>query len=178
MRSVSAGFIVLFYLISGVSGQVVRSGCEFDYPPFCFADDSGEADGFSVELFTEAVDAMGRDVSFAMGTWNEVRGWLESGTVDALPLVGRTPEREDIFDFTFPYMTLHGAVVVRADCDSIFSAEDLSGLTVGVMEGDNAEEYLRRSGLDIEVVTEPTFVEATGLSEKQFPGEWVLTIPI
>lgn len=160
MRSVPAGFIFLFFLISGVSGQVVRSGCEVDYPPFCFADDSGEAAGFSVELFTKALDAMGRDVSFEMGTWKEVRGWLESGSVDALPLVGRTPEREDIFDFTFPYMTLHGAAVVRADCDSILSAEDLSGLAVGVMEGDNAEEYLRRSGLDIEIVAEPTFVEA------------------
>ena len=160
MRNIPAVCMLLFFLLSGVSGQVVRSGCEFDYPPFCFADDSGAAAGFSVELFTEALDAMGLDVSFEMGTWNEVKGWLESGSVDALPLVGRTPEREDVFDFTFPYMTLHGAVVVRADCDSILSAEDLSGLAVGVMRGDNAEEYLRRTDLDVAIVTEPTFLEA------------------
>ncbi|OPL19072.1 MAG: hypothetical protein AVO35_12400 [Candidatus Aegiribacteria sp. MLS_C] len=160
MRFVPILCILLFLIPSGLSGQAVHSGCEVDYPPFCFADDSGEAAGFSVELLTETLGAMGRDVVFETGTWTEVKGWLESGSVDALPLVGRTPEREDIFDFTFPYMTLHGAVVVRADCDSILSAEDLSGLVVGVMEGDNAEEYLRGSDLDVEIVTEPTFLGA------------------
>ncbi len=145
------------------ASPVVLSGCEVDYPPFCFADDSGSAAGFSVELLRAALGAMGRDVSFGVGPWASVKGWLEEGLVECLPLVGRTPEREALFDFTFPYMSLHGAVVVRSDCDSIRSVEDLSGLVVGVMEGDNAEEFLLRGDYGVTLVSTASFAEALSM---------------
>ncbi len=138
-------------------GQALRSAAELDYPPFSLVDDAGAAGGFSVELMRAALAAMGRDVSFRTGPWNEVRGWLERGEVDALPLVGRTPEREGLFDFTVPYMTLHGAIVVRQDELAIRDLNDLKGRRVAVMAGDNAEEFLRRQALEIDIRTTPTF---------------------
>lgn len=87
---------------------------------------------------------MGRDVVFRTGPWTEVRSWLENGDIQALLLVGRTPEREAIFDFTFPCMSLHGAIVVRSETTDIESMSDLRGREVAVMNGDNAEEFLRR----------------------------------
>jgi ABC-type amino acid transport substrate-binding protein/signal transduction histidine kinase/CheY-like chemotaxis protein len=146
-----------------LASPVVLSGCEVDYPPFCFVDESGAAAGFSVELLRAALGAMGRDVSFGVGQWASVKEWLEDGTVECLPLVGRTPEREALFDFTFPYMSLHGAVVVRSDCDSIRSIEDLSGLVVGVMTGDNAEEFLLRGDYGVTLVSTPSFETALQL---------------
>jgi hypothetical protein len=56
---------------------------------------AGRADGFSVELLRAALAAMGREVTFRTGPWGEVKGWLEKGEVQVLPLVGRTPEREE-----------------------------------------------------------------------------------
>jgi len=103
---------------------------------------------------------MGRDVTFRTGPWAEVRGWLERGEVQALPLVGRTPEREFLFDFTFPYMSLHGAIVVRQDAKNIQNLNDLRGGAVAVMKGDNAEEFLRREERGIHIHTLPTFEEA------------------
>ena len=94
---------------------VISSGAEIDYPPFSIVDENGEAGGFSVELMRAALAAMGRGVAFRTGPWNEVRGWLERGEIEALPVVGRTPEREALFDFTVPYMSLHGAIVVRSE---------------------------------------------------------------
>ena len=73
----------------------ILSASEIDYPPFCLVDADGQATGFSVELLRAALAAMGRDVTFTTGEWADVRGWLESGVVEVLPLVGRTPERED-----------------------------------------------------------------------------------
>ena len=130
---------------------VILSGCEIDYPPFCIVDESGRVDGFSVELLRAALSAMNREVSFRTGTWAEVRGWLERGEVEALPLVGRTPERELLFDFTVPYMTLHGAIVVRKGVTHIHDLSDLRGSRVAVMKGDNAEEFLRREERGIEI---------------------------
>ena len=139
------------------ANDVIRSGAEIDYPPFSVVDDNGEAGGFSVELLRAALGAMGREVAYRIGPWNEVRGLLERGEIDALPLVGRTPEREALFDFTVPYMSLHGAIVVRSDETGVRSLSDLRGRRVAVMQGDNTEEFLRREQRDFEIHTTPTF---------------------
>lgn len=129
----------------------IRSGAEVDYPPFSIVDAGGRAGGFSVELLQAALAAMNRQVTFRTGVWAEVRGWLEKGEIDALPLVGRTPEREAIYDFTFPYMSLHGAIVVREGIRGINGLEDLRGRKVAVMRGDNVEEFLRREDRGIHI---------------------------
>lgn len=137
--------------------QTIRSGAEVDYPPFNFVDEHGKANGFSVELMRAALAVMGRDVTFRTGPWADVRTWLERAEIDALPLVGRTPEREALFDFTVPYMSLHGAIVVRDNETGIRDLADLRGRNVAVMTGDNAEEFLRREDRGIEIHTRPTF---------------------
>ena len=142
------------------AGETIRSGAEIDYPPFSFVDENDKAHGFSVELMRAALAAMGREVTFRTGPWGEVRGWLERAEIDALPLVGRTPEREALFDFTVPYMSLHGAIVVRNNETGIRDLDDLRGRNVAVMKGDNAEEFLRREDRGIEIDTTPTFETA------------------
>ena len=141
----------------------VLAGCEIDYPPYCSVGPDGEAEGFSVELLRAALHAVGRDVAFKTGTWAEIKEDLAKGRLQALPLVGRTPEREALYDFTFPYLTMHGAIIVRSDNTSIHGPEDLRGKRVAVLKGDNAEEYLRRAGLGAIVVPLPSF--ATALRE-------------
>jgi len=138
----------------------ILSGCEVVYPPFCLVQEDGRADGFAVALMREALAKMGRTVEFRTGTWVEVRGRLERGEIHALPLVGRTPEREAVFDFTVPYLTLDGAIVVRQDMSGIHSLDDLRGKRVGVMRGDNAEEFLRRKDYGVALITTPTFSDA------------------
>ncbi|MFO7577210.1 MAG: transporter substrate-binding domain-containing protein, partial [Pelovirga sp.] len=153
--------LVLLFLPRAVAAAPpIRSAAEIDYPPFSVVSADGQVSGFSVELFRAALQAMERETSFRIGTWAEVRGLLEQGEVEALPLVGRTPEREELFDFTFPYMSLHGAIVVRADNHSIDDLEDLRGRRVAVMKGDNAEEFLRREDRGITLSTTTTFEEA------------------
>jgi len=138
----------------------IRSAAEIDYPPFSLVGDNGVPDGFSVELLRAALAAMDRKVTFRTGPWAEVRSWLERGEVQALPLVGRTPEREALFDFTVPYMTLHGAIVVPAEETGIRDLADLRGRSVAVMKGDNVEEFLRREDRGIDLRTSPTFEAA------------------
>lgn len=136
------------------------AGCEKDYPPFCVVHPDGRVDGFSVELLRTALSAMGREADFRTGPWAEVKSWLERGEVTVLPLVGRTPEREAAFDFTVPYLTMHGAIVVRAGTTGVREMADLRGRRVGTMRGDNAEEFLRREDRGLEILPFPSFVDA------------------
>ncbi|BCR02987.1 hypothetical protein DESUT3_00560 [Desulfuromonas versatilis] len=138
----------------------VVAGSEYDYPPFCIVTKEGQADGFSVELLRAALRAMGREVRFHLGPWSEVKQALAERRVQVLPLVGRTPEREQAFDFTFPYLTMHGTIVVRDEETGIRSLDDLAGKQVAVMAGDNAEEFLRRQPVPVSIVTTETFEDA------------------
>lgn len=141
-------------------GTVISSAAEFDYPPFSLVTETGEATGFSVELLRVVLKTMGYGVNFNVGPWSEVKQSLVEGRVQVLPLVGRTPEREEFFDFTFPYLKLHGALMVRDDQLGIQGLDDLKGRRVAVLKGDNAEEFLRRSNLGATIVTTDSFETA------------------
>lgn len=138
----------------------ILSACEVDYPPFCMVTTDGRADGFSVELLEAVAELTGHEVSFETGVWADVKSWLETGKVQALPLVGRTPEREAIFDFSIPYLILYGTLVIRNDSPELQTLADLKGRRVGVMKGDNAEEFLRRAPRDFTIITTATYDDA------------------
>ncbi len=138
----------------------VLSGCEPDYPPYCIATADGHADGFSVELLRAALKAVGRDVEFKTGPRQELKQSLADGRLQALPLMGRTSERDAVYDFTFPYLTLHGAIIVRQDCKNIHSIDDLKGKQVAVLRGDMAEEYLGQVQAGAVVVPSQSFEAA------------------
>ncbi len=153
-------FIIIALSVCAYGEEIITSAAEVDYPPFSMVDPDGNAYGFSVELLESALAAMNTDVTFKTDIWAKVKKMLETGEVQALPLVGRTPEREKMFDFTFPYMSLHGAIVVRDGTENITELNDLKGRKVAVMAGDNAEEFLRRETQGINIITTPTFQEA------------------
>jgi PAS domain S-box-containing protein len=161
------GFLSVLILVSrAVSLPVVSSGCEYDYPPFCIVNEDGSADGFAVELLRASLDAVGYDVTFRTGPWTEIKELLASGEIDALPLVGRTPEREAVYDFTFPYMSLYGAIVVQEQNETVSVMNDLRGKTVAVLAGDNAEEYIRRNEFGLNLITTSSYEDAlAGVSE-------------
>lgn len=131
---------------------------EPDYPPYCIIQ-NGKPSGFSVDLFLAAAKAVNLEVEIKIGIWEKIKDDLAKGRIDALPLVGKTPEREELYDFTLPYLSLHGAIFVRED-SKIKSINDLKDKEILVMKGDNAEEYIRRKNLTKHIFTTNTFQEA------------------
>jgi len=153
-----AGFCLLFSNLA--MADTVKSASELDYPPFSIVLDDGSASGFSVELMRESLRMMGHTVTYEVRPWAEIKHDLEQGDLEALPLVGRTPEREKAFDFTAPYLKLYGAVFVRDSESTIKNITDLSGRHVAVLKGDNAEEFLRRSNITDQIITTSSFEDA------------------
>jgi len=161
--------LFVLQIIAAEAALPVSSASEIDYPPYCLINEAGEAEGFSVELLRATLKEMGQEVAFSTGPWAKVKQALADGKIEVLPLVGRTPERENTFDFTFPYLTMHGTLVVRDDEEKITSPDDLKGKIVAVMRGDNAEEYARRSHLGARIISTSTFAEAlSGLSRGDY----------
>ena len=146
--------------VGASAAEPIRSASELDYPPYSVVSANGQADGFGVEMLRESLRVMGRTVSFEVGPWHRIKQDLADGRIQVLPLMARTEERQAQFDFTAPYLTLHGSVVVRKGDARIRSADDLRDKTVVVMKGDSSEEYVRRFGLSDRVATTDTLEEA------------------
>lgn len=140
--------------------DTLRIASEPDYPPYCIVNENGEADGFSVDLIKAAAAASGMEVQISIGLWDQIKTDLAVGKLDALPLVGRSPERNALFDFSMPYLSLQGAVFMRKSGPRAKSLDELRTMDVLVMKGDNAEEFVRREGFSGEIYTTHTFEDA------------------
>jgi signal transduction histidine kinase/ABC-type amino acid transport substrate-binding protein len=158
------GIVFIFLIIISssivVGDDVLKSASELDYPPLSIVTENGEADGFAVELLRAALNSVGKNVSFYVGPWSEIKEDLAEGRIDVLPVVGRTPEREPIYDFSVPYKTLYGSVFVRDSETSINSFDDLKDKEIILMKGDNAEEYVRRENLSDKIILTDSFDDA------------------
>ncbi|PLX48959.1 MAG: hypothetical protein C0613_08735 [Desulfobulbaceae bacterium] len=125
----------------------LQSASELDYPPFCLVREDGKADGFSVELLRAASHAMGREINFKVGPWHELKEELAAGTIDVLPLVSYNHVRDRIYDFSVPYLIMHGEIFVRTeDKTAIRGLADLRDKKIVVMKGDTAHEWALEQG--------------------------------
>lgn len=152
-------FVFCANLIFSEEQYILKSATEYNYPPFSVTD-GGIADGFSVELLKSVIKVVNLKIDFKIDKWDTIKNELKEGKLDVLPLVGRTPERENYFDFTFPYIILHGNIFVRKNSSNIKTENDLYGKKIFVMKGDNAHEYAVRKNLSAYITATETYDEA------------------
>ena len=146
--------------------RTLKSASELDYPPFSLVRPDGSADGFSVELLRETTHVVGLNVKIPVGPWHDIKQKLVDGALDVLPLVSYSPERDKVFDFTTPYLRMHGAIFVRKGEKSIQSKSDLKGKEILVMRGDTAHEYAVKENLTDKLILVNSFEEAMSLLSK------------
>lgn len=139
--------------------ETYKTASEYDYPPFAVVKD-GKADGFSVELLKAVAEETGIHLEFKVDDWETIKNELKSGKLDVLPLVAKTPERDEYYDFTVPYIVMHGNIFVRSDSKTIHSESDLFGKEIIVMAGDSAHEYAVRRGFTEKLVLTKSYGEA------------------
>ena len=143
--------------------QILQSASELDYPPFSIIKSDGTADGFSVELLKAVVKAVNLEVNISVGPWHKIKQQLSEGHLDVLPLVSYNTDRDKIFDFTAPYLQMHGTIFVRKEENSIHSEADLKDKEVLVMRGDTAHEYAVSTNLSPKLILTTSFEEAMKL---------------
>lgn len=124
-----------------------------EYPPINFEQD-GRIQGISVDLLVEMLALSGSGLTRDdIHLWPWARGYV---TIQRRPntmlfAMSRTPEREDLFRWVGPIMSLHMSLIGRASNDfQIHSIDDLnaSNLTVGVVNNDVAHQLLLEQGAD------------------------------
>ena len=144
LKPILAIAILVFACLSCIGGpDAVTMGTEGAYPPYNFINDSGEIDGFERELGDELCRRANLECVWATNEWDSIIPNLVSGDYDTI-LAGMsiTDERDEVIDFTQPYIPPSPSVYVA-----------LAGAGDGVVTGKVAAQvstvqagYLSQSG--------------------------------
>jgi polar amino acid transport system substrate-binding protein len=103
--------------------------------------------GFEVDLADALAGRMGRMPRFVQNQWDGLVPGLERGDYDAvINGLEITAERAEKIHFSNPYFYSTLTITRRIEDDRIQRAEDLRGLTVGVLRVTFAEKYVQSLG--------------------------------
>ncbi|KZL20653.1 putative amino-acid-binding protein YxeM precursor [Pseudovibrio axinellae] len=123
--------------------ETIRVGMSGGYFPFTFVKQD-VLQGFEVDVARAIVEQTGDDVEFVTMSFSGLIGALEAGRIDTVAnQITITPEREQKFTFSQPYVYDGAQVVVKAGNAEISGVEDLKGKSVAVNLGSNFEALLR-----------------------------------
>jgi PAS domain S-box-containing protein len=137
---------------AGADERGIAVGAETAFLPYSGLDTEGRSTGFAVELLDAAARVMDIPTQFHHGPWNQVWQDLQSGALDALPLVARLPEREGLVEFTRPHTYGYDAFFVRADHTALEQVEEARELNVIVLRSDASHQELLRRGFGPKLV--------------------------
>ena len=118
-------------------------GTNPEFPPFEYVGDSGEIEGFDVDLMNEVGKRLGYEVEFKSMEFKSLIGAMEAGSIDAVAAgMSVTDERKLAVDFSDTYFNASQYIIVNKGNEDIKKASDLAGKIVGVQEGTTGDVYL------------------------------------
>lgn len=135
---------------------ILKVGTEGTYKPFTYHDESDTLCGYDVEVAKMIGDKMGVETEYSEITWEGLLTSLDTGTVDlVLNQVGVTPERQEKYDFSDPYLYSYIALITLEDNEEITDWESAEGKKTSLNVSSNyagiAEQY------DMEITASDTF---------------------
>lgn len=121
---------------------VLVLGCDDEFPPMGFIDDSGEVVGFDIDLARAVCEELGVELEVKPIDWSAKEMELESGNIDVIwNGYSITAERNAKVEYTKPYLNNAQMLVVSANSD-IQSVDDLAGKVVGSQIESAAESLI------------------------------------
>ena len=125
------------------------------YPPQSkLNEQTGEYEGFDIDVATEIANRLGVDVAWETPAWDVITAGSWNGRWDTtVGSMTPTNDRQKVLYFTQPYNYVPAVVVVQEDNDEVSDVStDLDGAKIGVCAGCTYEQFLNKE-LDIEGYT-------------------------
>jgi polar amino acid transport system substrate-binding protein len=129
-------------------------GVKYDFPPMGFINkDTGQPDGFEVDLAREIAKELGVKVKFVQALSKTRIPLIVNGNVDlVIATMTHKREREQAIDFSMHYMITGQRPITRKDT-GITHVSQLAGKKVGAVQGGNAGPNLLKVQPKAEVVS-------------------------
>ena len=128
---------------------VIRVAYDPHFPPYEYADESGELAGIPPPLMRHVEEATGAVFEpVSTGSWSESLDAVRGGEADVLFIVGETEERRGFMDFTAPYLAVSWDMMTLGGAD--VDPEDLGSLRVGTIRDYEIEAWLDANRPEVE----------------------------
>jgi polar amino acid transport system substrate-binding protein len=126
---------------------VLRVSTDPAYPPQSFQNESGEFEGFDIDVATEIAKRMGLETEWQTPSWDVITAGNWNGRWDvSVGSMTPTPDRQKVLHFTQPYYYTPAAVAVHEENTDITNLEtDLDGKNIGVCAACTYEAYLNKA---------------------------------
>jgi polar amino acid transport system substrate-binding protein len=126
---------------------VLRVSTDPAYPPQSSLTESGEWDGFDIDVATEIANRLGLEVQWETPAWEIITAGNWAGRWDlSVGSMTVTPERAEVLNFSEPYYYTPAAVAVHEDNTDITDVEtDLDGKTIGACNGCTYDFFLQKT---------------------------------
>jgi PAS domain S-box-containing protein len=118
-----------------------------NYPPYVFRDADGRLQGILPDQWALWQKKTGVRVELNAMDWAKAKQVMQDGQADVIDTFFRTPEREQIYDFTPPYAQIDVPVFAHESLGGLADVSSLKGFTVGVKAGDAVVEQLTNQGI-------------------------------
>lgn len=117
------------------------------YPPqSSLNEETGEYEGFDIDVATEIANRLGVDIAWEAPSWDVLTAGNWNGRWDmSVGSMTPTNDRQEVLYFTEPYYFTPAVIVVNKDNTSITEPADLNGQDVGVCSGCTYDQYLTKS---------------------------------
>ncbi|MDZ7801300.1 MAG: basic amino acid ABC transporter substrate-binding protein [Trueperaceae bacterium] len=155
-------FLLLIVLLLGVSfaqadlgGRTLRVGSDTTYPPFETVNQDGDIVGFDVDVVNAICERIDCEAEFVTTAWDGIFPALAEGQFDMVASgVSITPERDEIVDFSDPYLVVSQAITMRVEDEGLteadFTADDADlvlGAQLGTTNAQLGEELVGQDRL-------------------------------
>jgi two-component system cell cycle sensor histidine kinase/response regulator CckA len=142
-------------------------GVTNDSYPYGFVNERGEWVGYSADLFDAVARVMNLEFRRVPAPGKELFERFKNGEFDLLQAYSQTAEREVYTEFSFPYLTLQGAVFVRKNDGRIKAYRDFNGRRFAIVgRGSIGDKFIRDQQLKVEAVYVSSTAEAMTLVER------------
>lgn len=139
---------------------IITFASQSNYAPFEFINNDGESAGIVVELVKWIGLEAGFEARFIHSDFKGAQDAVLLGKVDAITSLFYSDTRALKFGFTESMMEVPASIFVRKEDKKIQVITDLTGKKLAMQRGDYAEEFLKKKGINIEVVYRDDFPSA------------------
>lgn len=133
----------------------------YENSPKIFTNEQGQPSGIFIEILDTIAKKQDWEITYIPGTWSECLERLKNGTIDLMPDVAFTAERESLFSFPqTPVISSWSQVYAKKE-SGIETIFDLNNKVVGVLEGsiqyDVFNSMVEGFGLEITLKTAASY---------------------
>lgn len=135
------------------TAPVVKVASDSDFPPYEFRNEYGNLTGFDIDLMNQIGEDQGFRVENYTDRWEDIFGNLDNKSRDMIAAaIPYSVKRDKKYLLSDPYAPLPSTLLYIDNTLNLESLEDLSDVSIGVLDGTVQHEYFSSGKFKVKAV--------------------------